>query len=185
MKKEALKEYAEAFHERNPNLAVYNMMLHDDEANPHLHINYVPNFESSRGLTGRFGMDRALQQHGIKGTELITNWRQLETAYIEFLAKEYIPEFERANVGSRKDMTVRQYKEYAKGKSTVENQIHEKEMQVEVFDYRIRHAEEKVEELQIVKQRMESDVVDAYKELQDKMFGKADIMKKQTKNYVL
>ncbi|CDN33564.1 unnamed protein product [Bacillus thuringiensis DB27] len=124
-KKEALKEYAEAFQGRNPNLAVYNMVLHDDEANPHLHINYVPNFESSRGLTRRVGMDRALQQQGIKGKgmELIANWRQLETAYIESLAKEHIPEFERANVGSHKYMKVRQYKEYAEVKSIVEKQI--------------------------------------------------------------
>ncbi|MGG1327860.1 plasmid recombination protein, partial [Bacillus tropicus] len=156
-KKEALKEYAEAFQGRNPNLAVYNMVLHDDEANPHLHINYVPNFESSRGLTRRVGMDRALQQQGIKGKgmELIANWRQLETAYIESLAKEHIPEFERANVGSHKYMKVRQYKEYAEVKSIVEKQIHEKEMQVEVFDHRIQHGEEKVDELQIVKQQME------------------------------
>ncbi|PDZ42722.1 plasmid recombination protein, partial [Bacillus wiedmannii] len=166
-KKEALKRYAKAFQERNPNLVVYNMVLHDDEANPHLHINYVPHFESSRGLTRRVGMDRALQQQGIKGKgmELIANWRQLETAYIESLAKEHIPEFERANVGSHKYMKVRQYKEYAEVKSTVENQIYEKEMQVETFDHRIKHGEEKVEELLNVKQRMESDVVDRYKEL--------------------
>jgi len=242
-KKEALKQYAEAFQERNPNLVVYNMVLHDDEANPHLHINYVPNFESSRGLTRRVGMDRALQQQGIqgKGTELIANWRQLETAYIESLAKEQIPEFERANVGSHKYMKVRQYKEYAEMKSTVENQIYEKEMQLEVFDHHMKYAEEKVNELQMVK----THVVDKYKELeaveqqveseseklqliaqrhielekrvkqmqkeldsvtdqvpnepvkipflrkevitevQDKMFGKAEIKKKQTRNYVL
>jgi len=66
LKKAALVQYAEEFQERNPNLAVYNMVLHDDEANPHLHINYVPNFESKRGLTRRVGMDKALQQQGIK-----------------------------------------------------------------------------------------------------------------------
>ncbi|PEP61087.1 plasmid recombination protein, partial [Bacillus pseudomycoides] len=242
-KKEALKRYAEAFQERNPNLSVYNMVLHDDEANPHLHINYVPNFESSRGLTRRVGMDRALQQQGVKGkgTELIANWRQSETAYIESLAKEQIPEFERANVGSHKYMKVRQYKEYAEMKSTVEHQIYEKEMQLEVFDHHMQYAEEKVNELQMVK----IHVVDKYKELeaveqqvksegeklqligqryielekkvkqqqeeldsfadqvpnepvkipflrkevitevQDKMFGKAEITKKQTRNYVL
>ncbi|WP_242274756.1 hypothetical protein, partial [Bacillus cereus group sp. BfR-BA-01310] len=98
----------------------------DDEANPHLHINYVPNFESSRGLTRRVGMDRALQQQGIegKGTELIANWRALETAYIEDLAKEQIPNFERANVGSHKYMKVRQYKEYADAASTMEKLMH-------------------------------------------------------------
>ncbi|PFM64760.1 mobilization protein [Bacillus cereus] len=246
-KKEVLKQYAEAFQGRNLNLAVYNMVLHDDEANPHLHINYVPNFESSRGLTRRVGMDRALQQQGVEGTgrKLIAHWRELETAYIEKLAKEHIPNFERANVGSHKYMKVRQYKEYAETKSIVENQVQEKEMQLQTIDHNLKNVEEKTNELQVVKKSLESDVVDKYKELevvkqqveseseklqligqchielekrveqmqkeldiatdqvpnepvkipflrrevitevQDKMFGKAEITKKQTRNYVL
>ncbi|MGH0951065.1 plasmid recombination protein [Bacillus mycoides] len=247
VKKEALKRYAEVFQERNPNLVVYNMVLHDDEANPHLHINYVPNFESSRGLTRRVGMDRALQQQGVEGTgrKLIAHWRELETAYIERLAKEHIPNFERANVGSHKYMKVRQYKEYAESKSTIENQVQEKETQLQVIDRYLKNDEEKANELQVVKKRLESDVNDKYVELkavnqeiesgdeklqlinqcyvelekrvkqkqkeldsvtdqvpnepvlisflrrevitevQDKMFGKAEITKKQTRNYVL
>ncbi|MEK7014222.1 plasmid recombination protein [Bacillus sp. FSL M7-1020] len=246
-KKEALKQYAEAFQERNPNLAVYNMVLHDDEANPHLHINYVPNFESSRGLTRRVGMDRALQQQGVEGTgrKLIAHWRALETAYIEQLAKEHIPNFERANVGSHKYMKVRQYKEYAEAKSTIENQVQEKETELQTIDHDLKNVEEKTNELQVIKKSLESDVTDKQKELdivkqqveseseklqligqrqvelekrveqmqkvldsatdqvpnepvkisflrkevvvevQDKMFGKAEITKKQTKNYVL
>ncbi|CAM4296250.1 plasmid recombination protein [Bacillus paramycoides] len=246
-KKEALKRYAEVFQERNPNLAVYNMVLHDDEANPHLHINYVPNFESSRGLTRRVGMDRALQQQGVEGTgrKLIAHWRELETAYIEQLAKEHILNFERANVGSHKYMKVRQYKEYAEAKSTIENQVQEKETQLQTIDHYLQNVEEKTNQLQVAKKSMESDVVDKYKELeivkqqveseseklqligqrqvelekrveqmqkeldsatdqvpnepvvipflhreviievQDKMFGKAEITKKQTRNYVL
>ncbi|HDR4897762.1 TPA: plasmid recombination protein [Bacillus cereus] len=246
-KKEALKHYAEAFQERNPNLAVYNMVLHDDEANPHLHINYVPNFESSRGLTRRVGMDRALQQQGVegKGKQLIAHWREAETAYIEQLAKEHIPNFERANVGSHKYMKVRQYKEYAEAKSIIENQVQEKETQLQMIDYDLKNVKEKTNELELAKKSLESDVVDTYKELevvkqqveseneklqligqrhielekrveqmqkeldsasdqvpnepvkipflrkevvvevQDKMFGKAEITKKQTRNYVL
>ncbi|TBX73228.1 mobilization protein [Bacillus mycoides] len=246
-KKEALKGYAEAFQERNPNLVVYNMVLHDDEANPHLHINYVPNFESSRGLTRRVGMDRALQQQGVEGTgrKLIAHWRELETAYIEQLAKEHIPNFERANVGSHKYMKVRQYKKYAETKSIVENQVQEKETQLKTIDHHLKNVEEKTEELQVAKKSLENDVVVNYKELeivkqqveseseklqligqcyvdlekrvkqmqkeldsatdqvpnkpvkipflrkevvvevQDKMFGKAEITKKQTRNYVL
>ncbi|PFA55698.1 mobilization protein [Bacillus sp. AFS054943] len=246
-KKEALKRYAGVFQERNPNLVVYNMVLHDDEANPHLHINYVPNFESSRGLTRRVGMDRALQQQGVEGTgrKLIAHWRELETAYIEQLAKEHIPNFERANVGSHKYMKVRQYKEYAEAKSIVENQVEEKEVQLQTIDDRLKNVEEKTNELQVAKKSLESDVVDKYKELeivkqeveseneklqligqrhadlekrvkqmqeeldsamnqvpnepvkipflrkevvvevQDKMFGKAEITKKQTRNFVL
>lgn len=247
VKKEVLKRYAETFQERNPNLAVYNMVLHDDEANPHVHINYVPNFESSRGLTRRVGMDRALQQQGIEGKsiELLANWRALETAYIETLAKEKIPEFERANVGSHKYMKVRQFKEYAETKLIVENQVQEKEIELGIINNQVKNVEEKTEELQIVKKHIESDVVNIYKELktvkqqvdseqeklqlineqyreiekkvkqkekewnnrmnqlpneeitipflrkeividvQDKLFGKADVKKKQTKNYVL
>ncbi|PGH95707.1 plasmid recombination protein [Bacillus thuringiensis] len=168
-KKEALKQYAEAFQGRNPNLAVYNMVLHDDEANPHLHINYVPNFESSRGLTRRVGMDRALQQQGVqgKGTELIANWRQLETAYIESLAKEQIPNFERANVGSHKYMKVRQYKEYAEAVSNIENQI--TEISKRLPDSKIR--------LKPKKKEIKTEV-------KPKLIGKPEIIEKETGNYV-
>lgn len=168
-KKEALKRYAEAFQGRNPNLAVYNMVLHDDEANPHLHINYVPNFESSRGLTRRVGMDRALQQQGVqgKGTELIANWRQLETAYIESLAKEQIPNFERANVGSHKYMKVRQYKEYAEAISNIENKI--TEISKRLPDRKIR--------LKLKKKEIKTEV-------KPKLIGKPEIIEKETGNYV-
>ncbi|PFF56375.1 plasmid recombination protein [Bacillus thuringiensis] len=168
-KKEVLKQYAEAFQERNPNLAVYNMVLHDDEANPHLHINYVPNFESSRGLTRRVGMDRALQQQGVKGkgTELIANWRQVETAYIESLAKEHIPNFERANVGSHKYMKVRQYKEYAEAVSNIENQI--TEISKRLPDSKIT--------LKPKKKEIKTEV-------KPKLIGKPEIIEKETGNYV-
>ncbi|PDY30446.1 hypothetical protein COM23_10865 [Bacillus wiedmannii] len=168
-KKEALKQYAEAFQGRNQNLAVYNMVLHDDEANPHLHINYVPNFESSRGLTRRVGMDRALQQQGVqgKGTELIANWRQLETAYIESLAKEQIPNFERANVGSHKYMKVRQYKEYAEAVSNIENQI--TEISKRLPDSKIT--------LKPKKKEIKTEV-------KPKLIGKPEIIEKETGNYV-
>lgn len=168
-KKEALKQYAEAFQGRNPNLAVYNMVLHDDEANPHLHINYVPNFESSRGLTRRVGMDRALQQQGVqgKGTELIANWRQLETAYIESLAKEQIPNFERANVGSHKYMKVRQYKEYAEAVSNIENQF---------IEIRKRLPDSKIT-LKPKKKEIKTEV-------KSKLIGKPEIIEKETGNYV-
>ncbi|WP_088266109.1 plasmid recombination protein [Bacillus mycoides] len=168
-KKEALKEYAEAFQGRNPNLAVYNMVLHDDEANPHLHINYVPHFESSRGLTRRVGMDRALQQQGVqgKGTELIANWRQLETAYIESLAKKHIPEFERANVGSHKYMKVRQYKEYAEAVSNIENQFTEISKRLPNNKITLKTKKKEIKT-----------------EVKPKLIGKPEIIEKETGNYV-
>ncbi|MED0993838.1 plasmid recombination protein [Bacillus nitratireducens] len=168
-KKDALKRYAEVFQERNPNLSVYNMVLHDDEANPHLHINYVPHFESSRGLTRRVGMDRALQQQGVqgKGTELIANWRQLETAYIESLAKKHIPEFERANVGSHKYMKVRQYKEYAEAVSNIENQFTEISKRLPNNKITLKTKKKEIKT-----------------EVKPKLIGKPEIIEKETGNYV-
>ncbi|PGC87675.1 mobilization protein [Bacillus toyonensis] len=190
-KKEALQRYAEAFQERNLNLAVYNMVLHDDEANPHLHINYVPHFASSRGLTKRVGMDRALQQQGVegKGMELIANWRAVETAYIETLAKEHIPDFERANVGSHKYMKVKQYKEYAETKAVVEKQVQEKEIYLQRVDKEVKQSEGKAEELQTIQGQLEQIVREQQEERKDlqKQVGdtKEEITKlKETKEHV-
>lgn len=149
-KKAALIQYAEEFQERNPNLAVYNMVLHDDEANPHLHINYVPNFESKRGLTKRVGMDKALQQQGIegKGTELIKHWRERETARIEKLSQEKMPEFERANIGSHKYMKVPQFKEYAEQKKELEQSLKAVESRLSDLGKSLDHVK-KVDEVEV------------------------------------
>lgn len=149
-KRAALIKYAEEFQERNPNLAVYNMALHDDEANPHLHINYVPNFESEKGLTRRVGMDKALQQQGVagEGKALIGNWRTRETARIEELAKEQIPDFERANVGSHKYMKVRQFKEYAETLNATKEQLQTLEKEHFTLESQIRDSENLAEEVE-------------------------------------
>lgn len=160
LKKSALVEYAKEFQERNPNLAVYNMVLHDDEANPHLHINYVPNFESKRGLTRRVGMDKALQQQGVegKGTELIGKWRASETGRIEDLAKEHIPGFERANVGSHKYMKVQEYKEYAETLNTVQKEVENQKADLESIDEIIKIEKGKLSELEEQKSDLADEV---------------------------
>ena len=40
--KEILDIYAKTFQERNPNLYLFNAVLHMDEATPHLHLDYIP-----------------------------------------------------------------------------------------------------------------------------------------------
>ena len=64
----ALKEFAESFRERNPHLRVFNMVLHMDEATPHLHVDFIPvATEQSRGLSTRVSMKQALKQQGFEG----------------------------------------------------------------------------------------------------------------------
>lgn len=63
-----LKKFAETFSERNPHLRVFNMVLHMDEATPHLHIDYVPvATEQTRGLSTRVSLKQALKQQGFVG----------------------------------------------------------------------------------------------------------------------
>lgn len=63
-----LKKFAETFSERNPHLRVFNMVLHMDEATPHLHIDYVPvATEQIRGLSTRVSLKQALKQQGFVG----------------------------------------------------------------------------------------------------------------------
>ena len=64
---EALKQYAESFHQRNPHLRMFNAIIHLDEATPHIHIDFVPfATEQKRGLSTRVSLSKALEQQGFK-----------------------------------------------------------------------------------------------------------------------
>lgn len=60
--KKMLDEYMRDFEKRNPNLKVFNAVMHLDEATPHLHINFVPVcYDQKQGLSTRVSMKRAIQ----------------------------------------------------------------------------------------------------------------------------
>ena len=66
----ALKEFAESFQERNPHLRVFNMVLHMDEATPHLHVDFVPvATEQTRGLSTRVSMKQAFSENAPSTTD--------------------------------------------------------------------------------------------------------------------
>ena len=63
--KTMLEEYMRDFEKRNPNLKVFNAVMHLDEATPHLHIDFVPVCcGQKQGLSTRVSMKRAIQQMG-------------------------------------------------------------------------------------------------------------------------
>src|SRR5699024_10433986 len=62
---EILDEYARTFQERNPNLYVFNMKMHLDEASPHLHIDYIPVATGYKnGLSTRNSLTKAHKNMG-------------------------------------------------------------------------------------------------------------------------
>lgn len=139
-KKKALDRYAKGFQAENPNLKVYNMVMHNDEANPHLHINYVPYYDSNRGLGRRVANNKALIAQGIEGKddrELMKNWRDQETARLETYARDLNSQFDRDNVGSHKYMKVPQYKAYAE-------EIQDLKVTQEIYETNVEFLEDKI-----------------------------------------
>lgn len=91
---EVLKEYVRTFQERNPNLYLFNAVLHMDEATPHLHIDYIPVAHGYKtGMETRNSLTKALQQQGIpKAVSHDRNetvfWQERERAYLKNLCAE-------------------------------------------------------------------------------------------------
>ena len=76
---ECLKEYMENFQKRNPNFYVFNAVLHNDEATPHLHIDYIPIGHYKRGVDTQNGLAQALKEMGYgDGENAINRWRIAE-----------------------------------------------------------------------------------------------------------
>ena len=123
----ALKEFAESFQERNPHLRVFNMVLHMDEATPHLHVDFIPvATEQSRGLSTRVSMKQALKQQGFvslgrKQTEW-NAWMEREKAALTEIAQAH--EFEIISLGGgRPHMDLPEYRAAAQRLEAVEEQV--------------------------------------------------------------
>ena len=90
---EILDKYARSFQERNPNLYVFNMVLHMDEATPHLHIDYIPVAHGYKtGLETRNSLSKAYQQMGIPRAK---NKLENETSMWHIREREYLTEMAR------------------------------------------------------------------------------------------
>lgn len=74
----ALEEYMMGFQQRNPNLRVFNAVMHLDEETPHLHIDYVPfSTGNKRGLETKVSLKGALKAQGFVGTgRFDTEWKR-------------------------------------------------------------------------------------------------------------
>lgn len=109
---DVLKEWFNEFEERNPNLKIYNAVIHNDEASPHLHMNFVPvASEYKRGLEKQVSFDRAIiqQDSTLQKERPFDQWREKEVGLLEKrLAERGI---ERKLVGRNDYKDVNEYKE--------------------------------------------------------------------------
>ena len=62
---ECLQEYIEGFQERNPNLYVFNAIIHLDETTPHLHLDFIPfSDDYKKGMNRQLSIAKALSAMG-------------------------------------------------------------------------------------------------------------------------
>lgn len=95
-----LDEYIRDFQKRNPTLRVFSCYLHQDEATPHLHIDFVPYVTGwkGKGMDTRVSLKQALKSLGFQGgnkhdTEL-NQWINHEKEVLAEIAREHGIEWE-------------------------------------------------------------------------------------------
>ena len=123
--KKILDDYMLSFSERNPNLYVFNAVMHLDEKTPHLHIDYIPIArEYKQGMMARNSLDKALKEMGVEVEGKVNKhnnrnkcWQEQEKNEIEDIMGRYDIKRTADKGLHREHMTVDQYK------ATVE-QIH-------------------------------------------------------------
>ena len=95
-----LDEYVKDFQKRNPTLRVFGCYLHQDEATPHLHIDFIPYVTDwkGKGMDTRVSLKQALKSLGFQGgnkhdTEL-NQWINHEKEVLAEIAMQHGIEWE-------------------------------------------------------------------------------------------
>ncbi len=112
---EILEQYAKTFQERNPNLYLFNCVMHLDEATPHLHIDYIPVAHGYKnGMETRNSLTKAFQQMGFakavsrKQNETVA-WQERERKYLTELCRKRGIEIEALGI-QRDNLSLPEYK---------------------------------------------------------------------------
>ena len=108
---EILQKFLKRFQENNPQLVVVGAYIHNDEATPHMHIDYVPVATYSKGLKTRVSNDKALNQMGYKTWN---DWKDSQMACLENLVREKGYDREYMNNSNRHIADVEQFKRVQK-----------------------------------------------------------------------
>lgn len=118
-----LDEYMRGFEERNPNLKVFNAVMHLDEATPHLHIDFIPvAHKGVKGLSVKNSMSGALREQGFssanKNQNEWTAWEDREKSVMTEILQSHDLSRDVKNV-HREHLTVDEYKIYAAQKEEI------------------------------------------------------------------
>ena len=150
---EVLEKYAQTFQERNPNLYLFNCVMHLDEATPHLHMDYIPVAHGYKtGMKTRNSLTKAFQQMGFakavskKENETVA-WQARERAYLTELCNEHGIEIEMLGV-KRDNLSLPEYKAAMQEVATLGQQAQEMETHNEELATQAQKLAEQVDKLE-------------------------------------
>lgn len=112
-----LDEYMQEFEKRNPNLKVFNAVMHLDESTPHLHIDFIPvAHKGQRGMPLKNSMSGALREQGFSSANRMENewtaWSESERSFMEQILLKHSLQREDKNV-HRPHLSVEDFKKAA------------------------------------------------------------------------
>lgn len=114
--KNLCNEYMSEFEKRNPNMKVFNAVLHLDEANPHLHIDFIPighKKPGGNGLPVKVSMKQALCEQGFVPSSRkengLTLWEESERKFMTEILRRHGLDREHKNT-HRRHLTIAEYK---------------------------------------------------------------------------
>ncbi len=115
--KSMLDDYMLDFEKRNPNLKVFNAVMHLDESTPHLHIDFVPvAHKGQRGMPLKNSMSGALREQGFSSANRMENewtaWSESERSVMEKILLKHGLRREDKNV-HRPHLSVEDFKKAA------------------------------------------------------------------------
>ena len=115
--KSMLDEYMLDFEKRNPNLKVFNAVMHLDESTSHLHIDFVPvAHKGQRGMPLKNSMSGALREQGFSSANRMENewtaWSESERSFMEQILLKHGLRREDKNV-RRPHLSVEDFKKAA------------------------------------------------------------------------
>ena len=158
---EILEQYAMTFQERNPNLYLFNCVMHLDEATPHLHIDYIPVAHGYKnGMETRNSLTKAFQQMGFakavsrKQNETVA-WQERERGYLTELCRECGIEIEVLGI-KRDNLSLPEYKAAMREVEELEQQADALDSQNEALEKQNDNLGQRTLELAAQAQEMEA-----------------------------
>ena len=158
---EILEQYAKTFQERNPNLYLFNCVMHLDETTPHLHIDYIPVAHGYKnGMETRNSLTKAFQQMGFakavsrKQNETV-EWQERERSYLTELCRERGIEIEALGI-QRENLSLPEYKAAMREVEKLEQQAEALDSQNEVLEKQNDALAQHTSELATQAQEMEA-----------------------------